>query len=93
MAPTAVFMPGESHGQRSLAGYSPWSCKELDMTETTQHTCTHRFKSAVFVTLREKKIPPCLSLLTCKLEIIILSLHVLQSCDEDLIRNIYVQVF
>ena len=21
------------HGQRSLAGYSPWSCKELDMTE------------------------------------------------------------
>ena len=22
-----------SHGQRSLAGYSPWSCKELDMTE------------------------------------------------------------
>ena len=26
-------MPGESHGQRSLVGYSPWDCKELDMTE------------------------------------------------------------
>ena len=26
-------MPGESHGQRSLAGYSPWGCKEKDMTE------------------------------------------------------------
>ena len=26
-------LPGESHGQRSLAGYSPWGCKELDMTE------------------------------------------------------------
>ena len=26
-------MPGESHGQRSLAGYSPWDLKELDMTE------------------------------------------------------------
>ena len=31
--PTPVFMPGESHGQRSLSGYSPWSWKELDMTE------------------------------------------------------------
>ena len=28
-----VFLPGESHGQRSLAGYSPWGDKELDMTE------------------------------------------------------------
>ena len=26
--PTPVFLPGESHGQRSLAGYSPWGCKE-----------------------------------------------------------------
>ena len=31
--PTPVFLPGEFHGQRSLVGYSPWSCKELDMTE------------------------------------------------------------
>ena len=28
-----VFLPGESHGQRSLVGYSPWGCKELDATE------------------------------------------------------------
>ena len=27
------FMPGESHGQRSLAGYRPWGCKESDITE------------------------------------------------------------
>ena len=27
------FLPGEFHGQRSLAGYSPWGRKELDMTE------------------------------------------------------------
>ena len=33
--PTLVFLPGESHGQRSLAGYSPWDCKELDTTEVT----------------------------------------------------------
>ena len=31
--PTPVFLPGEFHGQRSLAGYSPWGCKELDTTE------------------------------------------------------------
>ena len=30
--PTPVFLP-LSHGQRSLTGYSPWGCKELDMTE------------------------------------------------------------
>ena len=33
--PSPVFLPGESHGQRSLAGFSPWGCKELDMTEAT----------------------------------------------------------
>ena len=33
--PTPVFLPGKSHGQRSLAGYSPWGCKELDMTKPT----------------------------------------------------------
>ena len=31
--PTPIFLPGESHGQRSLAGYSPWGRKESDMTE------------------------------------------------------------
>ena len=33
--PTPVFLPGESHGQRSLVGYSPWHRKELDVTEVT----------------------------------------------------------
>jgi len=31
--PTPVFLPGESHGQRSLAGCSPWGRKESDMTK------------------------------------------------------------
>ena len=31
--PTPVFLPGESHGQRSLVGYSPGGRKESDMTE------------------------------------------------------------
>ena len=30
---TPVFLPGGSHGQRSLTGYSPWGFKESDMTE------------------------------------------------------------
>ena len=29
----AVFLPGESHGQRSLVGYSPWGCKDSDTIE------------------------------------------------------------
>ena len=31
--PTPVFLPGESHGQRRLAGYSQWGCKKADTTE------------------------------------------------------------
>ena len=31
--PSPVRLPGESHGQKNLVGYSPWDCKELEMTE------------------------------------------------------------
>ena len=33
--PLQYSLPGESHGQRSLAGYSPWGCKESDTTGAT----------------------------------------------------------
>ena len=33
--PTLVFLPGKFHGQRSLAGYSPWGRKESDTTKAT----------------------------------------------------------
>ena len=33
LLPTPVFLSGEFHGLRSLANYSPWGCRELDMTE------------------------------------------------------------
>ena len=40
MATTPVFLPGKSHGQRSLVGYSPWGPKESDMTERLHtHIC------------------------------------------------------
>ena len=35
----SVFLPAESYGQRSLAGYSAWGHKDLDMTEVT--ACMH----------------------------------------------------
>ena len=37
--PTLVFLPGKSHGQRSLAGYSPWGRKELNTTEHAHLLC------------------------------------------------------
>ena len=36
LQPTPVFLPGQSHGRGSLMGYSPWGCKESDMTEYTR---------------------------------------------------------
>ena len=30
---TPIFLPGDSHGRKGLAGYSPWSGKEKDSTE------------------------------------------------------------
>ena len=39
--PTPLFLLGECHRQRSLEGYSPWGCKEVDTTEVTLHACMH----------------------------------------------------
>ena len=39
--PTSVFLPRKFHGQRSLAGYSPWSCRESNKTE---HSTAERSK-------------------------------------------------
>ena len=39
--PTPVFLPGESHRQRSLAGYRLQGCKESDTIEVTQYARTH----------------------------------------------------
>ena len=41
--PTPVFLPGESHGQRNLAGCSPVGCKELDKTEVISQTHVHTY--------------------------------------------------
>ena len=42
MATCSMFLPGKFHGQRSLADYSSWGCKELHPTECTRtHTHAH----------------------------------------------------
>ena len=50
--PTPVFWPGEFHRQRSQAGYNPWGCKELDMTEQLSahiHTPKDQISIILFV--------------------------------------------
>ena len=42
--PTPVFLPWTFHGQRSLGGYSPWDCKELD---TTEKLCMHAYTRSI----------------------------------------------
>jgi len=46
--PTPVFLPGKFPGWRSLAGYSPWGCKESDMTERLRFTSLHRLNGDEF---------------------------------------------
>ena len=44
--PIPVFLPGESHGQRSLAGCSPWGCQE---SNTTEQLHTHSSLLTIFI--------------------------------------------
>ena len=41
--PIPVFLPGKSHGHRSLVSYSPWGCKELNTTECAHTHSLERF--------------------------------------------------
>ena len=51
--PTPVFLPGEFHGQRSLAGCSPWSHRESDMTKwlTQTHTRVYTYIHTTYIEL------------------------------------------
>ena len=54
--PASVFLPGKSHGQRSLAGHSPQGHKELDVTQYASAFFTHNFSSSL-VAQRLKCLP------------------------------------
>ena len=45
--PIPVFLPGKFHGQKSLAGYSPWGCKESDAIEHARSA--HLYRLQVFL--------------------------------------------
>ena len=53
-------MPEESHRQRNLVGYSPWGCKELDMTEqlTLQFSCP-AMSDSLWSHEQKHTRPPC----------------------------------
>ena len=55
--PTPVFLPGEPHGQRNLAGFSPWGHKESDTTErlTLHYTCGTNGKEPICQCRRHKR--------------------------------------
>ena len=53
---TSVFMPGKFHGQRSLVGYSPWSCKEFDVAEHT-HTHTYYMVHRLILFVCQRSLP------------------------------------
>ena len=55
--PTPVFLPGKSHEQRSLAGYSPRGRKESDMTEQLAHYLTPNSAFLPYILLLEEAIP------------------------------------
>ena len=59
--PTPVFLPGESYGQRTLAGYRPWGHKESDTTKATEHTCTWLLSCRVvlFCSSEDNTEPTC----------------------------------
>ena len=58
---TPVFLPEESHGRRSLVGYSPWGHKESDMTEQLHfhfHSSGHRTGKGQFSFQSQRKAMP-----------------------------------
>jgi len=69
--PSPVFLPGKSHGQRSLAGYSPWGRKESGTTEVTkQHPNPYYFLTHASSRLDRAGIPShhitCLQINQCQ---------------------------
>ena len=50
MAATQVSLPGKPHGQKNLAGYSPWGCQESDTTEYL-HSTEQRDESQVLLSV------------------------------------------
>ena len=59
--PTPVLLPGKSYGLRSLVGYSPWGCKELDMTEQLHFHFLITLPPSFLLQLSLKKLTLCIT--------------------------------
>ena len=61
--PTPVSLPGKFHGQRSLVGYSPWGCKESEMTKHAHKYIMYRYmalRHVVSSLTRDGNCTPCI---------------------------------
>ena len=86
--PTPVFLPGELHGLRSLAGYSPWDRKESDTTERLTLSlcfaffrrgvpCLHQLLHGIFDLKKEMKVCPGVALSQVDINICCIALCIL----------------
>ena len=57
--PTPVFLPGEFHGQRSLAGYSPWGCRAGHDWATNTHTHIYIYLLITYVRHSQREVWGC----------------------------------
>ena len=58
--PASVFLPGKSHGQKSLVGYSPWGCKKSDMTkQLSTHTSSFKTEAKYYLLLQIHLLISC----------------------------------
>ena len=71
--PTPVFLLGESQGWRSLVGYSPWGCKELDMTERLHFFTSYLYNGILLSHKKKKKEIMPFAATQMQLEVIILN--------------------
>ena len=81
MVPTPVFFPGEFHGQRILAEYSPWGPKELDTNKRLTHTIRLGLH---FVLHSVKLLISIVEVLICKHE---LCIHIIISDVSIIIKQ------
>ena len=85
--PTPLFFPELSHGQRSLAGYSLWDCKESDMPERLMHTrmindVGHLFVSLFYVSTSSLAKYPCMSFIDFLITSHISRLHTISMISD-----------
>ena len=66
--PTPVCLPGKSHGQSSLVGYSPWHCKESDTTERLTHKWARTTNTQMNQKCRDSEAQMCFTQRTTKVD-------------------------